>query len=76
MNDVANRQNNPFGSAQIAATPSGNAVAQSDQQRAIAEVQAAMVIARMNPRDPHRGYGSHPKCMHAPNTGRFSRLHL
>jgi hypothetical protein len=30
---------------------SGNAVAQSDQQRAIAEVQAAMMIARMNPRD-------------------------
>ena len=29
----------------------GNAVAQSDQQRAIAEVQAAMMIARMNPRD-------------------------
>ena len=29
----------------------GNAIAQSDQQRAIAEVQAAMLIARMNPRD-------------------------
>lgn len=29
-----------------------NAVAKTDQQRAIAEVQAAMVIARMNPRDP------------------------
>ena len=28
-----------------------NAIAQSDQQRAIAEVQAAMMIARMNPRD-------------------------
>ena len=30
---------------------SGNAIAQSDQQRAIAEVQSAMMIARMNPRD-------------------------
>jgi hypothetical protein len=50
MNEVAQ---NPFASAPIAAAPSGsNAVAQSDQQRAIAEVQAAMVIARMNPRDP------------------------
>ena len=38
---------NPFGAQ---ASPS-NAVAQSDQQRAVAEVQAAMMIARMNPRD-------------------------
>lgn len=51
-NDVQERAVNPFGSATIAARPSGNAVAQSDQQRAIAEVQAAMMIARMNPRDP------------------------
>ncbi|MCL4305094.1 hypothetical protein KJZ99_04220 [bacterium] len=29
-----------------------NAVAKTDQQRAVAEVQAAMIIARMNPRDP------------------------
>ncbi|KAG0323201.1 hypothetical protein BGZ97_012360 [Linnemannia gamsii] len=29
-----------------------NAIAKTDQQRAIAEVQAAMMIARMNPRDP------------------------
>lgn len=42
----------PFAGAQIAARPSGQAVAQTDQQRAIAEVQAAMVIARCNPRDP------------------------
>jgi hypothetical protein len=46
------RAANPFGDAQIAARPGSNAVAQSDQQRAIAEVQAAMMIARMNPRDP------------------------
>lgn len=51
-NEVQERAANPFGGAQIAARPSGNAVAQSDQQRAIAEVQAAMMIARMNPRDP------------------------
>lgn len=43
--------NNPFAGTQIQARPSGNAVAQSDQQRSIAEVQAAMMIARMNPRD-------------------------
>jgi hypothetical protein len=53
VNDLQERPNrNPFGDAPIAARPGGNAVAQSDQQRAIAEVQAAMVIARMNPRDP------------------------
>lgn len=50
MNEVAA---NPFANAPIAARPSGgNAVANSDQQRAVAEVQAAMMIARMNPRDP------------------------
>jgi hypothetical protein len=45
---------NPFASAPIAAAPSGGtgAVARTDQQRAIAEVQAAMAIARANPRDP------------------------
>lgn len=37
---------NPFGAAQ-----SSNAIAQSDGNRAIAEVQAAMMIARANPRD-------------------------
>lgn len=46
MNDLVN----PFGS--VSEKPSSTAVAQSDQQRAIAEVQAAMMIARMNPRDP------------------------
>ena len=39
---------NPFATS----TPQqSGAIAQSDQQRAIAEVQAAMMIARMNPRD-------------------------
>ena len=42
---------NPFGDAPVAARPQ-NAVANTDQHRAIAEVQAAMMIARMNPRDP------------------------
>lgn len=50
MNEVAA---NPFANAPIAARPTGgNAVANTDQQRAVAEVQAAMMIARMNPRDP------------------------
>lgn len=42
---------NPFGQV-TAHKHTGSAVAQSDQHRAIAEVQAAMMIARMNPRDP------------------------
>lgn len=41
---------NPFG-ADRPAQPS-TALAATDQQRAIAEVQAAMVVARANPRDP------------------------
>lgn len=44
---------NPFGSASAGAAQ-GNAVAVVEQQRAVAEVQAAMVIARANPRDPVR----------------------
>lgn len=52
MNEIATRPANPFGDAQVAARPGSNAVAQTDQQRAVAEVQAAMMIARMNPRDP------------------------
>ncbi len=42
---------NPFAQAPIAARPS-TAPTATDQQRAIAEVQAALMIARMNPRDP------------------------
>lgn len=49
MNEVAE---NPFAASLPAQTrQAGGAVAQSDQQRAVAEVQAAMMIARMNPRD-------------------------
>ena len=54
MNQVTTlntRAANPFGSMTPAVQQSG-AVAQTDQQRAVAEVQAAMMIARMNPRDP------------------------
>ena len=52
MNQVQERPTNPFGDAPVAARPgASNAVAGTDQQRAIAEVQAAMMIARMNPRD-------------------------
>lgn len=51
MNETAA---NPFAASLPAQHRPGaiNAVAQSDQQRAVAEVQAAMMIARMNPRDP------------------------
>lgn len=52
MNAVVERSHNPFaGAQQPAAAPAGGAIAQTDQQRAVAEVQAAMMIARMNPRD-------------------------
>lgn len=45
--------NNPFGAALTApSVASSGALAGSNQQREIAEVQAAMMIARMNPRDP------------------------
>lgn len=50
MNEVKERLN-PFADAPVAARPQ-TAVANTDQHRAIAEVQAAMMIARMNPRDP------------------------
>ena len=51
MNAPATQQEiNPFGSAAVARQTS--AVANTDSNRAVAEVQAAMMIARMNPRDP------------------------
>jgi hypothetical protein len=49
MNQIA-RIENPLEGA-VATRPNGGAMAHTDQQRAIAEVQAAMVIARSNPRD-------------------------
>lgn len=52
MNSVVEAKN-PFGNGitEIRPSSAGNALAQTDQQRAIAEVQSAMMIARMNPRD-------------------------
>lgn len=52
VDDLVDAPRNPFGDAPVVAAPTGGALARSDQQRAIAEVQAAMMIARMNPRDP------------------------
>jgi hypothetical protein len=49
MNELATT--NPFTGSSTSVRQSTNAAAQSDQQRAVAEVQAAMMIARMNPRD-------------------------
>lgn len=40
------------GSVEISVPQVGNPIAAQEQARAIAEVQAAMVVARMNPRDP------------------------
>lgn len=42
------------GSVEISVPHAGNPIAAQEQTRAIAEVQAAMVVARMNPRDPIR----------------------
>lgn len=54
MNEMV-RVDNPYGNDQTV-VPSNvhGAVAASDQQRAIAEVQAALVVARANPRDEGR----------------------
>ena len=53
--DIAVRQANPFNGAARVERPAGGdaggALARTDQARAIAEVQAALVIARQNPRD-------------------------
>jgi len=53
MNEmITTTTSNPFAAAPAAARPTGvSALAQTDQSRAVAEVQAAMMIARMNPRD-------------------------
>lgn len=50
MNDPATV--NPFGTQAVRYPASNTATAQTDQSRAVAEVQAAMMIARLNPRDP------------------------
>lgn len=48
--DVKDAATNPFGSAAVAQRQV-NAVAETDQQRAIAETQAAMIIAKRFPRN-------------------------
>ena len=50
MSAVLDKQDNPFGSREIAARTSG-ALVEVEQQRAIAETQAAMIIAKRFPRD-------------------------
>lgn len=45
-------QQNPFGAQVPATRPSEHAIIAAEQQRAIAEVQAAYVIAKKYPRDP------------------------
>jgi hypothetical protein len=49
---VPSNPNNPFHNSAIAQRSTSNALADSGQQREIAEVQAAMVIAKRFPRDP------------------------
>lgn len=50
MNDIAVIEN-PLAGSVVTRPAASGAAATTDQQRAIAEVQAAMVIARANPRD-------------------------
>ena len=45
---------NPFATSPAPRQPDHGALAASDQQRSIAEVQASMMIARANPRDQRR----------------------
>lgn len=46
---------NPFGAGEVStAVRTGNGLISVEQQRAVAEVQARMIIARANPRDPIR----------------------
>ena len=53
--DGPSRAANPFGAGMEVATPRANGgLVSVEQQRAIAEVQARMIIARANPRDPIR----------------------
>lgn len=52
MNEIA-RVANPYGDAGDV-VPRGGALAATDQSRAIAEVQSALVVARSNPRDRFR----------------------
>ena len=52
---AATEQRNPFGdSTAVATRPANGALAEANTQRGVAEVQARMMIARANPRDPVR----------------------
>jgi hypothetical protein len=51
---LAPRTVNPFAEAQAGADTQARDLIAVEQQRAIAEVQARMIIARANPRDPRR----------------------
>jgi hypothetical protein len=50
--DADTNRHNPFNTAPVAARPTSNALADAGQQREIAEVQGAMVIAKRFPRNP------------------------
>lgn len=53
MSNTNNLVANPFAPTGAVSTPTnGQATAMTDQARAVAEVQAALMIAKMNPRDP------------------------
>jgi hypothetical protein len=49
------REANPFSAGEIAVNASGNrGIVAVEQQKAIAEIQARLIVARANPRDPIR----------------------
>jgi len=52
MNEIIQASNNPFGTSSNVVAPQNNATSTAESQRAVAEVQSAMMIAQMNPRDP------------------------
>lgn len=51
---VEPRAANPFTAGEIATNPGAGGLVSVESQRAVAEVQARMLIARANPRDPRR----------------------
>lgn len=51
MSNEVSTVSNPFASSQVAARSNNNAIADGEQQRAIAEVQAAVLMAKKFPRD-------------------------
>lgn len=51
MTENAPQSQNPFGATAVAVRPTNNAIADAGQQREIAEVQAALVIAKRFPRN-------------------------